>query len=726
MLAAVKLLQSRAGLGRYWMPALLLVATVPAAQWTIGIYMCADNGLNDQAYVDLAELRRIGSTSEVNIVVQVDNAARDSNPGCRRYLVEKDRLRLLREMGEVDMADTAVLAGFGRFLASTFPANEYLFVLWNHGSGWSEGYGPNRSILIDESHAHAMGVAGGELKAAVGAVRRSLGQRIRVLGFDACLMGMIEVACEVREDADYLLASEGLVPWGGWPYDELVGRLTARPTSTPAEFLAGMCADYVKEYPGEDVCLSGIDLRQLDRVLPVLATTVADSIDATDPGVAAARLASQTFPASGSQPPCAADDQVDLVDFWERVPVAGTGALRTVLVPLAVANATGGHYAGARGLAFWFPDNYLAFKASVGSYRKLALADTVRWLEFLNRYFRSDDVKPSQPEIAAHRLGSRGDVRLWWHPSSDLAEVSYDLYETVGREERFVDYAEDLARWSAIGWTTSEREAHSGSRSFFSGSASNLSNELVQVEPLALEQGGLLSFYARFSTEEALDSTGFKRDICYVEWSDDKLRWWPLDSLYGESGWREFRYLLPATGRLYLRFHYVSDGSGNGLGAFVDDVKVFGFEHHRLALGGIGDTTCYLFNLPAEEYGFLVTATDAAGNVSMVSQAYPLTVTRLGEPHTRPAPFAGECRLCYDVPDGTTVGIRVYTVSGTLVWKAEGLTDDDNRVRRDGSWRQVDWDGRNQAGRELADGLYVVTVAGEGFHTVGKIARVAR
>ena len=43
-----------------------------------------------------------------------------------------------------------------------------------------------------------------------------------VIGFDACLMGSIEVARAVEDYADYLLASEELEPSHGWQYNEVV------------------------------------------------------------------------------------------------------------------------------------------------------------------------------------------------------------------------------------------------------------------------------------------------------------------------------------------------------------------------------------------------------------------------------------------------------------------------------------------------------------------------
>ena len=703
--------------------AVLLAAAGPVAgaQWTVGVYMCADNGLNDKAYDDLAEMMAIGSTEEVRVVVQVDNIANDTHPGCRRYLVQRDELLPLGELGELDMADTATLAGFGSFIKQSYPAENYFLVLWNHGAGWTEGYGPSaRWIVDDESHGHAMGVAGGELAAAIAAVRRSLGERMTVLGFDACLMGMVEVAGEVLGACDYLLASEGVTPADGWPYDEVFGLLVARPTSTPEEFLPQMCAAYVQEYPGMDVSLSAIDMSQLERVLPVLRATLADSIDPEDPGFADARGRVQAFSANLSRPPCSTDAQVDLAHFWALAPGTGTDALRAAFVPLVAAHQAGGRLENARGLAVWFPASYLPFESQAGSYAKLAFADSVGWLPFLNRYFGTDDVKPTATRVTGHRLGGRGDLRLWWNRSYDLAPVRYRLHEAVGPDKVLDDPADDLAGWSAIGWTTSGDQSHSPPTSFFSDSGPGLDNQLVLVRPLGPAAGGLLSYYACFQTEEEQDSAGgFKRDICRVEWCDGPpWDWHPLDSLYGSAlAWTEYRYVLPPAGEYYVRFRYLTDATRDELGVYIDDVEVHTFDEMRVAADGIEDTTCYLFNVPHDDYWYVASAVDGYGNVSPASLFYPtsepVAVATWAEPYTRPAPFSGPCELRLDYPPGEAPDVTVYTLSGTVVRTFEAVDTE-----------CIQWDGCNAAGRPLADGVYLVVVRGEGFSKMGKIARV--
>jgi hypothetical protein len=672
--------------------------------------MCADNGLNDFADLDIAEMKQVGSTDQVNVVVQVDRAARDPRPNCYRYLIKKGGADTLADLGEVDMADPATLTGFAEFLRSRYPAANYALVLWDHGNGWYPGYGPSRAIFIDESHAHEMGVAGGELTQAMAGVKLALGKRVGVLAFDACLMGMIEVAAEVRDACDYMLASEAMVPTEGLPYDKLLGRLTSRPSRTPAELLPGICADYVEEYPGQQVALSALEMSTLAPALDLMAETLRDSIDPASPDVRVARAAVQTIPGNAFH--------IDLLHFLELVAGKGSDSLLASFRSAVIANDRSPGLENAAGIAIWFPDNYLALKRLVESYMTLSFARESGWPQFLNRYFGTDDMKPAQPVVARHRQGRRGDSRLWWNSCFDLAPVRYNLYEATRPEEAFTDYSDGFSNWIDLGWTTSTQQAHSGQTSFFSGSANSLANFIESAEPLILPGGGLLSFYAWYATQEDWDSlAGFTRDICYVEWSPDRGSWHELDSLYGDNrSWQERRYLLPPAAEVYLRFRYITGPSFNKQGVFIDDMKVYSFDAMRTVAADIPDTTAAVFGVPRDTAGYyyVVTATDSFDNVSMASQFYKVEVKTWAEPYTRPAPFSGHCELVLDFPAGETPDVLIYTLSGTLVRQFKHVTE-----------HVLDWDGKNEAQRELADGLYVVVVRGRDFKKLGKIAKVA-
>ena len=57
------------------------------AAWTIMVYMAGDNNLSDAGDADLIEMRRIGSTDQVQVVVEFDNAG---SAGTRRIHVAED------------------------------------------------------------------------------------------------------------------------------------------------------------------------------------------------------------------------------------------------------------------------------------------------------------------------------------------------------------------------------------------------------------------------------------------------------------------------------------------------------------------------------------------------------------------------------------------------------------------------------------------------------------
>jgi len=62
-----------------------------------------------------------------------------------------------------------------------------------------------------------------------------LGQKINILGFDSCVMGMLEVGYQFNNVAETMIASEGSVPSAGWTYAKILGclaRETARNIDT--------------------------------------------------------------------------------------------------------------------------------------------------------------------------------------------------------------------------------------------------------------------------------------------------------------------------------------------------------------------------------------------------------------------------------------------------------------------------------------------------------------
>lgn len=59
-----------------------------------------------------------------------------------------------------------------------------------------------------------------------------IGQKINLLGFDSCVMGMLEVGYQFNDMAETMIASEGSVPNAGWTYAKILRSLTSKNADT--------------------------------------------------------------------------------------------------------------------------------------------------------------------------------------------------------------------------------------------------------------------------------------------------------------------------------------------------------------------------------------------------------------------------------------------------------------------------------------------------------------
>lgn len=124
----------------------------------------------------------------------------------------------IRKYGAENSADPMVLKRVLSEVKERFPADSYGMVVLSHGSGWlPEGQlmAP-ASIIQDRSDEM-------EFLEFVDAIPLTLD----FIVFDACFMGSIEVAYELKEKAKYIVASPAEVLSPGFVYKSMVGHLMA-------------------------------------------------------------------------------------------------------------------------------------------------------------------------------------------------------------------------------------------------------------------------------------------------------------------------------------------------------------------------------------------------------------------------------------------------------------------------------------------------------------------
>lgn len=298
----------------------------PKAKWTFMVYMAGDNSLSDAGDTDLDEMRKVGSTPDVNVIVQFDNAGSE---GTRRFRVLKGGNDLLQSLGKTDCGDPKVLLDFFKWATESYPADHYALILWNHGGGWEpsemdrlarEAGAPNysgreatvrsgtrlrkaffnttlkkifalpsaheRAICSDDGSGHSLDTV--ELGNVLNQAAQALGQPLDLLGMDACLMSNLEVAYQVKPYVSYIVASEESEPNAGWPYDTVLEKLVKNPALATAD-LATHIVDayihyYVTNHTTDPVTQTALDLSKLDRLMTPL-DTLANALIAKLPGI---------------------------------------------------------------------------------------------------------------------------------------------------------------------------------------------------------------------------------------------------------------------------------------------------------------------------------------------------------------------------------------------------------------------------------------------------------
>lgn len=344
------------------------------ADWTILVYLAADNDLELQGLLDINEMETAGRSSKVNVVLQVDRTPGETTVSgdwtdTRRYLVQGDKdpdsinPTLLEELGEQNMGDPNVLTDFIVWGMEGFPANHYALILWDHGAGWL-------GVAFDESTSGYDELSMNDLD---GALQRALAQvgpdHLDIIGFDACLMGQMEVYDVVSPYALYAVGSEELVPGLGWDYAALLSDLYAAPEMDAGTLAQHMVDDFLAYYtdvePDKYVTMSAVRLDAMPRVTDAVEQLAAALI--IDPALSAsavgdARAGAESF--ARFYPEDA--DYYAAVDLWHFASIlaqrstdeAVTAAAQEVMAAVAdavVAEAHGGGLPQARGMAVYFP-----------------------------------------------------------------------------------------------------------------------------------------------------------------------------------------------------------------------------------------------------------------------------------------------------------------------------------------------------------------------------------
>lgn len=413
--------------------------------WTIMVYLAGDNNLDSAGVVDLNEMKTVGTTDQVAVLAQFDRAG--SKAETIRYCLRKGTSvakDAVQKLGETNMGEPKVLEEFVTWGVKSYPADHYLLVLWNHGAGWDDanlyqgdvfsgaappvsrksrpvvtrgavagvkpiafaqaraGLSRTRRALFSTTVAAAVNQRGIafddqaqdfldnlELKKVMTRIKKKLARKIDILGMDACLMSMAEVAYQMRDTAEYTVGSEETEPGDGWPYDRILKALAAKPAMTPEELSKTIVTQYLASYKTSDnVTQSAVKLEALkplakavDSLAKALTKALADA--ASRSALITARAQTQEY----SRP---YDDYCDLLDLCAlleakladpAVRAACTAVKQAAATAIVATGYKGSAVDNSRGLSIYFPKRKLS-----PLYKKLDFTKQSAWDEFLKAY----------------------------------------------------------------------------------------------------------------------------------------------------------------------------------------------------------------------------------------------------------------------------------------------------------------------------------------------------
>lgn len=248
--------------------------TNKTAKWTFMVFLNGDNDLDDCGDIDVNEMKEIGSTGDVNIIVLQDHTSKPA----QKLFIKKGEVRVLETIGKIDMGDYKEFVKFVKWTVENYPAEHYFVAIWNHGSGWKKKAIPvYKGISYDENSGNH--ITTGQLGESIKTIKRIIGRNIDVFGMDACLMQMIEVGFELKDSVDYIVASEEIEPGEGWAYNVILKELTDNPlidAEKLSEVIVSSFEQYYKAisetYPNMNATLSSINCKSFNDAFSNIET----------------------------------------------------------------------------------------------------------------------------------------------------------------------------------------------------------------------------------------------------------------------------------------------------------------------------------------------------------------------------------------------------------------------------------------------------------------------
>lgn len=260
----------------------------PTVSHTLLIYMAGDNnGMGSEYKSNVTRCIEGLKKAEpgFNLVI-----FRDVNPNYPEiYSLQRnakdpqriDTVYLRRYEEHINTSDKDVLADVVNFVFETFPSQIKGFEYWSHGGSWlPDGWQPSAPKAADRTRATQYIGIDNYRYMQLWDLREALERcpHLDYITFDACNMATAEVAYELRDRCNYVLASAQEILLKGFPYSTMIPSLSKAGSEGVYAALC-RCVDDMQAFYPTNGSLSLIKSSEMEP----LATAYAQLLNANKP-----------------------------------------------------------------------------------------------------------------------------------------------------------------------------------------------------------------------------------------------------------------------------------------------------------------------------------------------------------------------------------------------------------------------------------------------------------
>ncbi len=330
-----------------------------------------------------------GSAPSLHVGVEIDTYG--EHTGSIRYeITEPDwtgtsHRKVIERLREKDTGDPTTLRDFLNWGFGRYKANSRLVVVWNHGTGFRS---VRRNIGYDD---FGSSLDMPEVEEAFSDAGISRTNRLQIVGFDACLMNMVEIVHHFAPQVEIIVGSQQTEPADGWPYDKVLYQ--AKQAQCSEDFAKGIVDEYIDDYRRRgisNVTQSAIRTSETYAVinaLDALGNALLTNFNTFESQLRSIRMRAQTFEMA---------DYVDLIHtvtlIANQINDIDVGSAARDVIDTAKKSVISYGYHGdsisnANGLSIWFPASQWVYFNNRAKYMKLSCnSNQFGWTSFLDAY----------------------------------------------------------------------------------------------------------------------------------------------------------------------------------------------------------------------------------------------------------------------------------------------------------------------------------------------------